>query len=774
MEKMKIKEELETKYSDFTVERNEEKSEVDLKNFKKEFNTDVKCYKTIKSEPLEINIKGKPISTNNTNGSTIWSHSGYKVERDIKKEVKENYNVKYGIKSECKVVLKKLKFEVKTEDCKEVVHLPDDNDQVMINIKKEPISTNNTNGFSIWSHSGYKIETDIKKEEVKENYDVKYGIKSECKADLKKLKTEVKTEDCKEVVHFPDDDKHVMLINNEFLTSDKNFNRNETNIQIAEEEQIQKYDIQHNSEREKHFKYNIKRKKYVSSSRKCNKIHDKIKRKYFRIVFASRSKQEFTCDLCKQTFTNQKILQTHLFCHIGKKPFRCTTCNKKFLWQFLLRRHVKVHKTGNKNEISHRNLRLQASKDRVKSSPRNSKKCNINRKNAYCVNRGKHFRYGKGSLERHKRMHKVHVCKICGKEFKWNYTLLQHERTHSEDRPFKCDICNKGFKWMSRLKIHKITHSKERPFRCDICNKSFKLKGTLKSHHECHTDERNYVCQVCNKSFKRKVCLINHKIVHNDKFNHTCHICKKSFKRSLSLKMHIIIHSDEYKYPCDICNKYFKRKPYLRLHKLIHSKKSNIKRENVYCDICGKRIPYGKGRLEIHKRIHKVQVHACKICGKEFKSKNILLFHGARHSEIRPFKCDICNKSFKLRVQLKCHQKTHSEERPFKCDICNKGFKFKQKLKRHLEIHSDERNYSCQVCNKRFKAKHSLESHKVVHSDQFNYTCHICKKGFKRSCHLKRHINIHSDEYNYSCDICNKYFKTKQYLQKHKVIHRDR
>ncbi|XP_067123180.1 uncharacterized protein PF3D7_1120000-like [Centruroides vittatus] len=127
---MKIKEELETKHSDFTVERNEEKFEVDLKNFKKEFNTDVKCYKTIKSEPLEVNIKREPISTNNTNGSTIWSHSDCKINRDIKKEVKENYDVKHGIKSECKVDLKKVKIELKTEDYKEVVVLPDDDEHV--------------------------------------------------------------------------------------------------------------------------------------------------------------------------------------------------------------------------------------------------------------------------------------------------------------------------------------------------------------------------------------------------------------------------------------------------------------------------------------------------------------------------------------------------------------------------------------------------------------------------------------------------------------------
>ncbi|XP_023239757.1 uncharacterized protein LOC111638303, partial [Centruroides sculpturatus] len=272
---MEVKEELDTKDFDFTFEPSKENFAVVLKNCKKELKTeDKKFCVRIKSETLEYgNDNNTEINTyensrNNTNSSNRWSNSGYNNETDIKKEVKENCDVKHGIKTECKVDLKKLKIEVKTEDCKDI-HLPADNEQVMpvkkeyftpnenfnnnelnvknikkeevkenydkkhgikseckvvlkklkfevkredckevvylsdddekINIKKEPISTNNTNESTIWSHSGYKIERDIKKEEIKENCDVKHGIKTECKVVLKKLKIEVKTEDCKEV-----------------------------------------------------------------------------------------------------------------------------------------------------------------------------------------------------------------------------------------------------------------------------------------------------------------------------------------------------------------------------------------------------------------------------------------------------------------------------------------------------------------------------------------------------------------------------------------------
>ncbi|XP_023239754.1 zinc finger protein 224-like [Centruroides sculpturatus] len=491
MEKMKIKQELETKYSDFTIERNEEKFEVDLKNFKKKFNTDVKCYKTIKSEPLQINIKGKPISTNNTNGSTIWSHSGYKIERDIKKEeVKRNCDVKHGIKTECKVVLKKLKFELKTEDCKEVVHLPDDNEQVM-------------------------------------------------------------------------------PVNNEFFTPDENFNRNEMNIQIEEEEQNQEYDIQQNSEKQKHFKCNIKTKIYVPSTRKRNTIHDIIKRKYFKILFSSYSKQEFTCDLCKKTFTNKRILETHLFCHIRKKPFRCTTCNKRFCWQFLLRRHIKEHNTGNENEISLRNLLLQPSRNEMKSSPRNGK---------------------------------VHACKICGKECKLKNSLLRHKLTHSEDRPFKCDICNKSFKCKNQVKKHQKTHSDERNYSCEICNKYFKTKQYLRQHKRIHSKksnikQENVYCDICGKRVPYgKGRLEIHKRIHK---TYACKICGKDFKWKYMLLQHQRTHSEDRPFKCDICNMSFKWKDQVKTHKKIHSEERPFK-----CDICNKAFKWARKKYQ--KEIGKV------------------------------------------------------------------------------------------------------------------------------------------------------------------------
>ncbi|XP_067118940.1 zinc finger protein 28-like isoform X2 [Centruroides vittatus] len=422
---MEIKEELDTKDFDFTFEPSKENFV--LKDFKKELNTDDKKFcRRIKSEPLE-----------------------YDHENDTQTNI-------YG----------------------------------------KSIVTNNTHSFNIWSNSGYKSEEDCKKERIKkESWDTKYGIKSECKVVLRRLNIEVKTEDCK-VVHLRDEYQDVKPVKNEFFTSDEIVNWNETNVQIQEGKQSKEHDIQHNSNREKRYKNNIKKTKYVPSFRKCNQVQKKIKRKYFRVMLASHSKQKFTCYFCKQTFINKEILKTHLFFHIGKKPFGCSTCDQKFSWQFILRRHMKEHNTENQIEIDNREVR-------AKSPPKNRKKSNTGRKLPQCDICNKRL-WSKYRLERHKKKHILHRCKICKKEFR-----------------FEC-----------RLKVHEETHRKDRPFKCDICSKCYKTKRCLKIHYKIHSDRHDYSCEICNKRFKTKRYLLHHKVIHSNKFNYSCEVCKKRFKRN--------------------------------------------------------------------------------------------------------------------------------------------------------------------------------------------------------------------------------------------------
>ena len=67
------------------------------------------------------------------------------------------------------------------------------------------------------------------------------------------------------------------------------------------------------------------------------------------------------------------------------------------------------------------------------------------------------------------------TCDICRKKFSQNSSYKNHQRTHSDERPFVCTICSIGFKERYHLKKHMLfKHSNETREQCRVCGKRFK------------------------------------------------------------------------------------------------------------------------------------------------------------------------------------------------------------------------------------------------------------------------------------------------------------
>ncbi len=95
-------------------------------------------------------------------------------------------------------------------------------------------------------------------------------------------------------------------------------------------------------------------------------------------------------------------------------------------------------------------------------------------------------------------------CKLCGRILDRRHRLIEHMRTHTNERPFKCSKCEKSFAARSNLRSHvRSVHERLRPHKCRHCGKGFSRREEKEDHENIHTGAKPWKCtwEGCDKAF---------------------------------------------------------------------------------------------------------------------------------------------------------------------------------------------------------------------------------------------------------------------------------
>ncbi|XP_041470863.1 zinc finger protein 624-like [Lytechinus variegatus] len=284
------------------------------------------------------------------------------------------------------------------------------------------------------------------------------------------------------------------------------------------------------------------------------------------------------CNECNRTYKTRAGLRKHRNEFHGHQ---CKVCFETFPYKADFKKHEQTHKASSKNGPHTGKKLIDAA---MPEEPKDmlGKTTNYYLRPFKCRYCPKRYSLRSSVRTHEKEQHTgdvVFKCPHCPKIFGNEYRLIDHLRSHEENRMYRCTLCPKTFGSESALNNHQGEHNGLKPFSCDICGRGFRIKKAVQDHkRRIHrTQKMRFFCSVCNKGFADKGNFTKHERRHKGVRPYVCLQCGKGFTAKHVLNTHIkAMHTEKKDFSCNICGKTFSLNQNYTYHMFRHKEQGDI------------------------------------------------------------------------------------------------------------------------------------------------------------------------------------------------------